>query len=872
MKFTFGRWRRTMARRWQLGTLVMAGTCIATSNALAVDLANITVSGEPNGGNIPVASIMTDQSTVSNTALGTEGFFVDAGSVIGEYPIRIGDSAANDAVGGVLISQIAETGRQIATPLGGVETVYGTAAIVADDSGQSLNTRNVSGGLAIAAHRGGVASTAVNDTYINGGDPINTNMAAAYFPFSQGWMAGTVSSSSISGAGDDITYAAPDVFVGNAGASIELYVSDAPHFEGPKDGYYKVTIPGLEDSRRQGLLLATVADNVGRFATAAPAHDGSGYILGTIDSDAYFTGDPSTTGEADGRLTPASFVFLPIGTPNVTMATIHPGTDSDVHPTPLVKSGGNFTISNNGANGEFRLSIEGQSPSSGVLLVTPGTSGNGPGGNVSDNVVTYYADGNDWVILSQDIEADSAYSGAFTSPLSGSGQASSDPEVYFSFAFFPFDSPATGPGEIPALSSLTNFSKKRVFGWNAQIIENNANNAPGDMEHIVVSKTSDLNIDALYDNRGDVGVAVDNAFLSPSDGIMFATIREGLRDNTATGGLYEYGQIGGVDNDLVGGSYWTIHTNITDPTNGEFNVNYAGAFFGADSGFQMAQSIDIPGGMIDGLTIDGVSDSFTQGALIVGGHGNDDNYTSASPNGTGWDIRLRDNGTGLENNDQVNYIYLPYDTENLVAGRVNLDGTLSGSTDPAGFTLTYEENGVGGPQYRLHIAGKNPDTGMLLLTGTGESGGEENADNSVIYFADGNDFIIQGLDHRATADLTLTTPEQTSFYFAYIDFDAPPTLGGTMTVAGDYNGNGVVDAADYTIWKDSFGSTSDLTADGNDNGVIDAADYTVWKDNFGNSAAAAATTSTVPEPGPFVLLVGALALVIRRGKSRLGNV
>ena len=37
----------------------------------------------------------------------------------------------------------------------------------------------------------------------------------------------------------------------------------------------------------------------------------------------------------------------------------------------------------------------------------------------------------------------------------------------------------------------------------------------------------------------------------------------------------------------------------------------------------------------------------------------------------------------------------------------------------------------------------------------------------------------------------------------------PPSL------AGDYNGDGVVDAADYTVWRDTFGQTgADLAADG----------------------------------------------------------
>ena len=34
-------------------------------------------------------------------------------------------------------------------------------------------------------------------------------------------------------------------------------------------------------------------------------------------------------------------------------------------------------------------------------------------------------------------------------------------------------------------------------------------------------------------------------------------------------------------------------------------------------------------------------------------------------------------------------------------------------------------------------------------------------------------------------------------------------------LASDHNGDGVVNAADYTVWQDSFGSTTALAADGN---------------------------------------------------------
>jgi hypothetical protein len=70
-------------------------------------------------------------------------------------------------------------------------------------------------------------------------------------------------------------------------------------------------------------------------------------------------------------------------------------------------------------------------------------------------------------------------------------------------------------------------------------------------------------------------------------------------------------------------------------------------------------------------------------------------------------------------------------------------------------------------------------------------------------------------------------------------------------LAGDYNGDRVVNAADYTVWRDTLGSTTQLAADGSANSVIDQADYTFWVSRYGTAGSAA---TAVPEPASLALV------------------
>lgn len=75
---------------------------------------------------------------------------------------------------------------------------------------------------------------------------------------------------------------------------------------------------------------------------------------------------------------------------------------------------------------------------------------------------------------------------------------------------------------------------------------------------------------------------------------------------------------------------------------------------------------------------------------------------------------------------------------------------------------------------------------------------------------------------------------------------SPGSAGGRL--AGDYDGNAVVDVVDLTAWRALFGVSvaPGTAADGNGDGVVDAADYLVWRTAFNNSAASAQAVSAQP--------------------------
>jgi hypothetical protein len=91
-------------------------------------------------------------------------------------------------------------------------------------------------------------------------------------------------------------------------------------------------------------------------------------------------------------------------------------------------------------------------------------------------------------------------------------------------------------------------------------------------------------------------------------------------------------------------------------------------------------------------------------------------------------------------------------------------------------------------------------------------------------------------------------------------------------LAGDFNSDGVVDAADHVVWRKNLGEMSELNLNfhGDGSNGVDVGDYDLWRRNFGMTiTAVGASAAVVAEPANAILLLAACGCLNPRKARRL---
>jgi hypothetical protein len=146
--------------------------------------------------------------------------------------------------------------------------------------------------------------------------------------------------------------------------------------------------------------------------------------------------------------------------------------------------------------------------------------------------------------------------------------------------------------------------------------------------------------------------------------------------------------------------------------------------------------------------------------------------------------------------------------------------------------------------------------------------------------ADGSLPDLGGYLHLVDGSNLVDAGTPISFTFDGVPYSLPyndgaPDLGAFETgivppaLPGDYNDDGMVDAADYTVWRDNLNTSAELPNDETP-GEVTEGDYTVWKTHFGESLGSGSLVSgvAVPEPATAVLLLLAAGVLLLPGVGR----
>jgi autotransporter-associated beta strand protein len=294
----------------------------------------------------------TSASVTVSTALSINDFRIRTGSNRGDYDVQVGPVSADDVTNGILMTSIRQNGRDNGeAKYPGMN--YGTCGV--DSSG---TPPGASGEWFIPLFQ---APT---------GDEYNFNVAAAWFPYSDGWYGGWLNNASGANGG------ANNHLIGTPGLVLGTHVVDQG------SGKTKVDLRAFGlDSRSNAVLLVEGGKNESNFALSTTNSDGTWTV--------YCHDDDVSGGSYEQDY--VGFVCVPLTNHTVVSGKF-------LGDNTVLMSSQTYNVSNPGL-GAYHLSIPGVDPNTGVLII----SAEGAGSLNLDNIVSYEVNGDGWDIQTRDL-------------------------------------------------------------------------------------------------------------------------------------------------------------------------------------------------------------------------------------------------------------------------------------------------------------------------------------------------------------------------------------------------------------------------------------------------------------------------------------
>jgi CubicO group peptidase (beta-lactamase class C family) len=129
---------------------------------------------------------------------------------------------------------------------------------------------------------------------------------------------------------------------------------------------------------------------------------------------------------------------------------------------------------------------------------------------------------------------------------------------------------------------------------------------------------------------------------------------------------------------------------------------------------------------------------------------------------------------------------------------------------------------------------------------------------TVDYLAAGARGMHSWVDEAHGLVFAFATDETSFRYVDVLSSQMHRAILAQIVTPGDFNNDGNVDAADYTVWRDRVGTPADTLPNDIDGGIVGAAQYDTWATNYGRTTSGEGVS--VPEPGAAGLALAFLAI------------